>query len=46
MKLKKAISNKASKIAMKAAAKSCNSTCLWFQYQPSAPKCLKSALKK
>lgn len=40
--VKKAIS----KIAIKTAVNSTNSTCLWFQYQPKAPKNLKSLKKQ
>ena len=37
----KAVVKKAiSKIAINTAVNSTNSTCLWFQYQPTAPKAL------
>lgn len=31
-----------SKVAIKTAENSTNSTCLWFQYQPIEPKAIKS----
>lgn len=38
----KAVVKKAiSKVAIKTAVNSKNSTCLWFQYQPTVPKTLK-----
>ena len=41
-KIQKKVSYAVIKIAEKAAHKTCNSACLWWQYQPKMPKSLKN----
>ncbi len=40
-KIQKKVSHAVIKIAEKAAHKTCNSACLWWQYQPKMPTALK-----
>lgn len=40
-KIQKKVSNVVIRIAEKAAYKTCDSACLWWQYQPKAPTALK-----
>lgn len=42
-KIQKKFSDAVIKIAEKAAHKTCNSACLWWQYQPKMPKSLKNS---
>lgn len=40
-KIQRKISDSVIKIAEKAAHKTCNSACLWWQYQPKMPTALR-----
>ena len=45
-KSKTAVKKAVSKLAIKTAVNSTNSTCLWFQYQPRKPIALKNSNNK